>query len=327
MTMKKELYNIADQIYEAVLPHIGDQTIEGTGPDGDPQWRIDDIAERATTSALEQLGKKGYKVALFSEDSGGVVKFDKNPDYLFIVDPVDGSRPAKNRLPMWSVCIAVAPYSENPTVGDVSHSIIKTSEGIIHYAERGKGAIIQDPRGGNVENRPKLLPNTELEGTPLMYEVCGTHQGISGLIHAPLLDATALKGGAFTVSSSSWAMAQLVQGNIGVYTELTKKVYDEFPSYQASMKEQTGGHLKALFSYDIAPWWLLARESGIILTDASGRSLDDMVLTDIRAENQRSALAACTPQLHAEVLEKINDRITYLKDHRDEVDIVARISQ
>ncbi|WTB18407.1 hypothetical protein OG293_35365 [Streptomyces sp. NBC_00829] len=63
-----------------------------------------------------------------------------------------------------------------------------------------------------------------------------------------------------------------------------------------------------LFPYDIAAAVFLAEKAGAVITDAYGRSLGDTVLTDLSIDNQRSCVAASTPELHRALLEAIRWR-------------------
>jgi myo-inositol-1(or 4)-monophosphatase len=65
------------------------------------------------------------------------------------------------------------------------------------------------------------------------------------------------------------------------------------------------GSILHLFPYDIAASVYLAKRAGVVITDAYGESLDSTLLLDISPLNQRSCLAACTPELHIALLESI----------------------
>jgi myo-inositol-1(or 4)-monophosphatase len=60
-----------------------------------------------------------------------------------------------------------------------------------------------------------------------------------------------------------------------------------------------------LFPYDIAASVYLARKSGVTITDAYGKTLEDTLLLDISDKNQQSCIAASTPELHSRIMESI----------------------
>jgi fructose-1,6-bisphosphatase/inositol monophosphatase family enzyme len=103
---------------------------------------LDDIAEREMEAALKKLSKSGLRFTYFSENEGKIITESSAPDYLFIIDTVDGSRPAKSGFPWWCVNIGVASYSEKPVMRDVEYAFMKEADGTEYYAEKGKGAII-----------------------------------------------------------------------------------------------------------------------------------------------------------------------------------------
>ena len=112
----------------------------GRGEGGDPTLVIDRAAEDAI---FEELEATGLSFTAVSEERGEVPLAGGGPVHV-VVDPIDGSRNAKRRLPLYSVSIAVA---EGPRVGDVVF-------GYVHdfaireewWAYRGGGAFLNGDR-------------------------------------------------------------------------------------------------------------------------------------------------------------------------------------
>ena len=312
--MKDTLIQLGRTIHQTVSPYIGNREITGRAADGDVLFKLDDIAEKGMKAGLEQIKMSGLRVAYFSEEEGRVIKLDDSPNYLFVIDPVDGSRPAKCGFPQWCVNLAVASYTENPTVGDVEFAFMKEANGTEYFAEKGKGAEIISP-----DATRKMIPSPsaqrKLDKSSLILEICGAEQAIVNYINTPL-QTKAWPTGVFIVSSSSWAITQLVQGRIDGYVHPTKRIWNEFQEYRQKMLKEAGGKLKGLFPYDIAPWALIGKEAGLVLTDSYGNSLDDMSLTDISAENQRCTIAAGTPELHKILVDTVAERIEKLKSNK-----------
>ena len=311
--MKKYLQQLGNEIYKTVQPFLGDREIYGRAADGDLHFKLDEIAERGMESALKGLSREGLKFAYFSEKDGKLIFESERPDYLYVIDVVDGSRPAICGFPQWCVNIASAPYSENPTVGDVQYAFMKEADGTEYIAERGNGASIII---NGSESGPSPSTNREISGSSLIIEVCGSEQTIGSLINIPLIKK-AWPTGVFLVNSSSWTIGQLSRGKIDGYVHPTKRIFDEFPEYREKILQESGGKLKGLFPYDIAPWNLIGTESGLVITDSYGNSLDNMSLVDISAENQRCVVAAGTEELHKEIMNTVNSRIDWIKERVD----------
>jgi myo-inositol-1(or 4)-monophosphatase len=312
--ISKKIAYIGRKIYKKTLSYIGERKIEGRAADGDVHFGLDEIAETAMETALDKVSKS-ENIAYFSEREGKVETLSQNPEYIFIVDPVDGSRPAQVGFPQWCVSIAVAPYSEDLRVRDVMYAFIKEADGTEHFAEKGKGNLIDG------KNRPALSTQTNLDEATLVLDVCGHEPAVAGLIYSPLIQKTSPTG-TFVVNSSSWTIAQMTKGRIDGFVNLVTRIYEEFPEYRERILENFGGKLKGLMPYDIAPWYLMGSESGLTLTDSRGRSLEDMKLTDISPENQRCAIVASTQELHAEIRSKIDQRIELLKSNMESLDVL-----
>jgi myo-inositol-1(or 4)-monophosphatase len=89
------------------------------------------------------------------------------------------------------------------------------------------------------------------------------------------------------------------------YVDIGNRVMRDHPETEADFRRVGHGSILHLFPYDIAASVYLARRAGVTISDAFGRPLEDTRLLDISPENQRSCLAASTPELHAKLLEAI----------------------
>ena len=311
--MRDYITNLGNEIFESVQPYVGNRDIVGRAADGDVHFRIDEVAEEAMEKALDKLEREGLKFAYLSEKEGEVILMSKNPEYLFLIDPIDGSRPAKSGFPQWCVNLAVAPYSEKPTVGDVKYAFMKEADGTEYYSERGRGTALNFD---GKEFGPLPSQKTSIDGSSLIIEVCGNEQSVANIIYTPLLRKSWPQG-VFVVSSSSWSVGQLVSGRIDGYIHLAKRIFEEFPEYRDVILHDSGGKLKALLPYDIAPWKLVGEESGLTITDTHGNSLDDMSLTDIGQENQRCVIGTGTKEFHDYLKDTVDEGIEFIKDNPD----------
>lgn len=107
------------------------------GADGTPTVRLDDVAEKA---ALEVLRRADVPMVVLSEEAG-LVSIGDEPEYICILDPLDGTYNAVHGIPFYSISIAIAPYRENATTKDIELGLVMNLEnGDVFEAEKGKGA-------------------------------------------------------------------------------------------------------------------------------------------------------------------------------------------
>lgn len=83
---------------------------------------------------LEEIKKNFPKHAIFSEEKG---KNNKKSDYLWLIDPIDGTTNFSMHNPIWSISIALA-YQGEIIMGVVYAPILKE----IFTAIKGKGAFM-----------------------------------------------------------------------------------------------------------------------------------------------------------------------------------------
>jgi myo-inositol-1(or 4)-monophosphatase len=107
-----------------------------TNPFGDKTLVLDIRAEDAI---IEALHESSVSMAILSEERG-LISGQEKPEYLIVVDPVDGSANLERGIPLCSVGVAAIPYSDSMTTDDTEISIIDsffTEE--TYTAVRGKG--------------------------------------------------------------------------------------------------------------------------------------------------------------------------------------------
>jgi myo-inositol-1(or 4)-monophosphatase len=77
---------------------------------------------------------------VLSEESG-LVTFGENPEYICVLDPLDGTHNAIHGIPFYSVSIAIARYSENASLEDIGYGLVMNLKtGDVFEAGKGKGA-------------------------------------------------------------------------------------------------------------------------------------------------------------------------------------------
>jgi myo-inositol-1(or 4)-monophosphatase len=112
------------------------------GEGGDRTLVIDQAAEDAVFSLLDELHDAGHRFCAISEERG-VVDYG-SPDVRVVVDPIDGSLNAKRGLSHHAISIAVA---DGPTMADVAFGYVYDyGPGEEWAAWRGKGATLDGAR-------------------------------------------------------------------------------------------------------------------------------------------------------------------------------------
>lgn len=147
---KKVAVAIMDDVQQAVSNEEAGEKIY-QGADGEPTYRIDDIAEKAAFRILED-----EPVAVLSEEAGFVF-LDKSPEYICILDPLDGSTNAVSGIPFYCTSVALAPWSDDACLRDVGVGVVANLvTGEIFEGEKGKGVTLNGRSiSGSSEYSPK----------------------------------------------------------------------------------------------------------------------------------------------------------------------------
>jgi len=162
MTALKTLKKAVSAAKTSILENL-DQSAELTGdvnPYGDKTLLLDVMAEEEIISVLQS---SEINFAVLSEEKG-FVNADKKPEYLALVDPIDGSANLKRGIPLVSVGIAIVPYKDVMTSDDAEISIIDsvfTDE--TYIAIKGEGVT----RNGK---RVKVSEPIDLENAIISYD-------------------------------------------------------------------------------------------------------------------------------------------------------------
>lgn len=298
--------SLCASVREAVRPELGKfraRSLEGRGATGDTTFGIDEVAERR----ISELMSGRTDVACYTEDRGLL-----NPEgarYLFVIDPIDGTRPAAAGLESCCVSIAVAlldgrdPYAL--TLGDVFYGIVgEIKAGAVFSATRGGGALIED-------GEKRVSPN--LSSTANLREIFWTagYRGRPALplttVMRDLIDGSSVDGGYFDLGSATYSITRVVTGQMDVYVDVGQRMVEEIPSTRPLFLELGHGHVLNNYPYDVAAAALIASEAGAVVTDAAGSSLDARKLIAAGGEGQLSTLVASNPRLHSLVLASLDE--------------------
>jgi len=302
--MKVLVMGLAQAVRNDLLSHYRSpvyRQTSGLSPGGDTQFDIDQIAERTVWEYLRTHAH--VPVALYTEDTSFRAT-GPQPEYVLVVDPIDGTRPASAQLEMATVSIAVAPLRDgNPSIGDVvAAHVLEIKSGAWLYADTVSPGI---DAAGYSHPVPSLSKNIDLDRMFWSIEFNGHPMRLMTHAYEHLVNRSANSGGVFIFNSASFSITRLITGQLDAYVDIGNRILRDYPSTEQDFREAGRGSVLHLFPYDIAASVFLARRAGVTITDAYGDSLDGMLLLDLDPGNQRSCVAASTPELHQALLSNI----------------------
>jgi myo-inositol-1(or 4)-monophosphatase len=303
------LMELAAAIRTAVVPFTHEakaREVIGTAVSGDATFEIDRVAEKALLGFLKNAR---MPVAYYSEDAGYTTFTNAQPQNLLIIDPIDGTRAAKSGFEACVISITSTRVIERPIMADADNACVAEIFGDrVFYAERGKGTrIIQ----GEHAKRPKLSKNANLELLSWTMTVPGRPAELIFPTAAKLMDLSSLKGGFFACNSTSYSLTRLLTNQLDACVDFANRYLRDIPSLVKDHFINAGrGVIVGIQPYDLAAALLIAQEAGCTVTDAYGKSFDDLLLLDTSVENQRSMIGASNPQLHQKLLQFFDRRIT-----------------
>ena len=299
---------VAAGVARAVGPELG--TIAGRArvsraPGGDATLAIDEIAESVVEAMLADAGDVGF----YSEDRGLVV-FGR-PRCFFVVDPIDGTRPAAAGLESCAVSIAVTPPDEAAQLGDVTFGVVhELKTGDQYWAARGRGA-----HGARADGTPiDLAPSPAVDLASLFWEA-----GLRGRPSLPmavalevLTDGCSMGGGVFSLGSAAFALTRVANGQLDAYVDAGRRVLDTYPELEPEFLRVGEGAVCTNFPYDVAAGVLVVAEAGGVVTMADGTSLADHQAIGSGRDHGLAVLAAGNVELHERLLAALADGLDAL---------------
>ena len=305
--MKDLLLRLSSSIRTSVRPWVlaakGGEVV-GRAHSGDATFKVDEVAEQELSNFLKEIN---LPLACFSEDKGLVMPRKGQPEWLLIVDPIDGSRNAKSGFEGCMVSVALARYSECPRLSDVTHGLLyEIVVDRAFYGEMGKPAEIISE---NKTLSPVLSANDDLKLLRWSLTVPGRPAALIFGLMADLIDASSVKGGFFSCNSTCYSISRILTGQQDAYVDPANRMARDFPNTEMRFREIADGRITGFSSYDIAAAFLIAKQAGITITDAYGKPLDDMEILDVSAANLRSCVAAANGSLHSKLLDYIEEHM------------------
>jgi myo-inositol-1(or 4)-monophosphatase len=285
----------ATRVRDAVAPSLGDPSARervGVAPGGDVTMAIDEVAEEVVAQVLSAAGD----IAYYSEDRGYVAYGD--PRAIFVVDPVDGTRPAAAGLESCCVSIAVVPPRLDATLGEVAFGVVhEIKSGDRFFASRGGGARAERRDGSAIPQHRSA--NTDLGALFWTAGLRGRPVVPVSIALEPLIDGSSMRGGYFDLGSATFNMTRIVTGQLDAYVDIGRRLVDELPELEAHFRTVGDGAVCTNFPYDIAAAALIVQEAGGVVSRADGKSLAAHPAVGSGDGFGLAVLASASPALHA----------------------------
>jgi myo-inositol-1(or 4)-monophosphatase len=304
MEIRELVTDLAATLREEVLPHLGahaGRAHSGAAEGGDVTFQIDEHAERRMESFLAE---RAPEVSFYSEDRGLVSAVGDRAEWVLVVDPIDGTRPALAGLESCCVSVAAAPLASEPTMADVLVGcVLEVKSGVSFVAERGKG----------LEPAANLSANRSLERMFWTYGFRGRPARPLIEVLCDLIDTSSVGGGTFDLGSATYDMTRIATGQLDAYVEPGTRMIDDVPSMRPDFERVGGGSVLNNSPYDLAAAAICLEEGGAVVTDAYGKPLADRPLLGSGHEFQMSCVAAANQDLHSAICAEIDAGIERLR--------------
>ncbi|MHB1001380.1 MAG: inositol monophosphatase family protein [Armatimonadota bacterium] len=305
MEINNAVVDMAYAIRNEVRPHIGKQSakqIIGKTSSGDEEFAIDDIAE----DSIERFIRKYDLPVAYYTEGRGLVKTSRN-DYLLVIDPIDGTRPAMHGLEGGVISIALAPYSDDACLSDVSFGcVLELKVNRLYTAEKGGTVCVCED---DMPLRVELTHTTDIDKMSWSYEHAGRPAEFTTKVIAPLIDESSIRGGVFVINGTAFSLTRMITGQLDAVVDVSNRILQDYPQLHDHFIKAGIGTVMGLFPYDIAAAVLIAETAGCCVTDAYGNSLGSVALLDTSEENISTCIAASNPILHQKLLARIDNQI------------------
>jgi myo-inositol-1(or 4)-monophosphatase len=307
--MRDLVLSLALRLRDVVAPalgSVGGRAALGDGAGGDVTFAIDEAAEGALA---EFVAGVSMPLAYYSEDRGLVLPPGGDAEFVLVVDPIDGTRPAMAGFEAACVAVALAPLGDGePTMGDVSVGCVVEIKSGAWFCALGGGGLSCSP-GCEVA----LSGNVDLGRMFWAYGFRGRPARPSVEVLCELIDASSVGGGTFELGSQAYAMTRVVTGQLDAVVEVGSRLIDDVPGMKVEFERVGGGQVLNNSPYDLAAPWLCLREAGGVVTDGWGRPLDDRPLLGSGHEYQMSSISACNEALHGSLLAAVDRGVARLR--------------
>jgi myo-inositol-1(or 4)-monophosphatase len=288
---------LAAAIRDHIAPHLGGHTGRahaGAGEGGDITFAID---ERAEAFMEAFLADRAPEVSFYSEDRG-LVSPGGGAEWVMVVDPIDGTRPAMAGLEGACVSVAAAPLGDgDPSIGDVETGcVVEIKSGATFVAQRGEG----------IDPRPSLSANRDVSRMFWAYGLRGRPVRVIAEVIGELIDTSSVGGATFDLGSATFDMTRIVTGQLDAYVEPGPRIVADVPGMREEFERVGGGVVLNNSPYDVAAAALILVEGGAVVSDAYGEPLARRPLLGSGPDYQISCVAAANRDLHAVIVRELD---------------------
>jgi myo-inositol-1(or 4)-monophosphatase len=304
--------DLAHALREIVAPRLGLEsgrahTRESIG--GDVTFAIDAEAEEFLEG---WVAANAPTVAFYSEDRG-MVSPGGSAEWVLVVDPIDGTRPALAGLEAACTSVALAPLGDgDPTMADVAEgAVVEIKSGEWFAATRGEGCRASKPIA--------LSANTDIERLFWVYGFTRRPARPVVEVIGELIDRSSLGGGVFDLGSATFDLTRILTGQLDAYVEPGARMVAEIPGMREEFARVGGGSVVNNSPYDLAAAAICLEEGGAVITDAAGGALGPYRLLGSAPEYHISCVAAGSSGLHSILLDAVERGMERLRS----LDIVA----
>lgn len=307
--------SIAQHLLELIRPDMGginSGDVVGEAKSGDYTFQIDETAEAALEQLVADAGKSaGLRLAYYSEDRG-LVSAQGDPQYVLVIDPIDGTRPAVCGFESCCISIALAPINSDVVRLDEVEAacLIELKSGRVISAVKSGGVFVASISGQPEKNigGSRLSKKSEIKHLFWAHEICARPYEATYAILGRLINDSSFGGGAFVFNSSSFAISRVVLGQLQAYVDPFAALLrtSEREKWVALSRKNFGGKVFGLFPYDIAAAAFIAQESGAIVTDAFGQSIGPTNLISSNEDSILSCVVAANKELSETILGYLN---------------------
>jgi Archaeal fructose-1,6-bisphosphatase and related enzymes of inositol monophosphatase family len=259
--------DLIEESQRSIAPLIGSQKggeIVKMGADGTPTTLIDLVAENKVMEVLEGVDRP---LTLISEEIGEVNIGEGPPEAVLVVDPLDGTSNAVKNIPAYGISVAVAPIplgsNGHLTIKDIQMGVVKNyATDDIYSAVKGQGAFI---------NGKDLIPSPKQDLS---------HISLGAYVYR-------MDMGKIEILCKSVRRMRILGAVAIEISYVADGTYDAFVDVRNNLRV-----------VDVAAAKLILEESGGIVTDSDGKSLNGA----LNVLEKTSLVATCNAVIHGEIM-------------------------
>lgn len=281
----------------------------------DESFDVDSPVEEIITKLHKQAWKDGKMYGFVTEEQNMQLP-NENPEWIIEYDPVDGSRTAQSGDEQ--ACFVAFGIKGNKK----DDARMKDIEFGVTLAIKENRMFVTDSTGAyEVGDDNVVTPlslgdevSNDLSQAALLFEAFSTNLEHISKVLTPLVSATRWN---MTYPCGSY-MALSVMRQKKIHADIRDRLFRDFGGKLDIVKKWTKV-VKFLTPMDIGAQFKMINQTGGVVTDAYGDSLDEAVVWQKDESGKRklggsiSWVAAPTPELHRKTMEKLEEGIRNLR--------------